>query len=93
MNLTIHSGPGSLMLVSFVLKIAVLRMDRFNLSDGQSTNLTNTKMMMMIDNNKDVSERIILLQNVELNLWRYVTPLLFAFGFVGNVLTIFVLMR
>ena len=66
-------------------------MDRFNLSDGQITNLTNIKMM--IDNNNYVSDRIILLQNVEVNLWRYVAILLFAFGFVGNVLTIFVLMR
>ena len=70
---------------------AAVKVDCLNLSDVQITNLSNIKMMM--DNNNDVSERIILLQNVELNLWRHVTPLLFAFGFVGNVLTIIVLMR
>ena len=66
-------------------------MDRFNLSDDNSTNFSNTKMMM--DNSNDDSGRILLLQNVELNLWRYATPMLFTFGFVGNVLTILVLKR
>ena len=78
-------------------------MEPFNYTDSESTkflssnndtNVANTNITMNNNNNDVVvSDRIFLLRNVELNLWRYVTPLLFAVGLVGNLLTIFVLRR
>ena len=80
-------------------------MERFNFTDFRGTNflnssyivnVTNTNTMVNSNNNNNkvvVSDRILLLQVVELNLWRYVTPSLFAVGLVGNLLTILVLRR
>ena len=43
--------------------------------------------------NKEISEEVVFLQNLDLNFWKHGTPALYCIGCVGNLVTILVLRR
>ena len=70
-------------IVSFLSLLIVLS---FKTIDANTMNSTN-------DTSVESSDNVFILKQVDYNLWKFVPPILYAVGSIGNILTIAVLRR
>ena len=74
-----------------------IKTDEFNSTsestkDYSSLNFT-TENAVKRNNDKTISDKAIRLKNIEIDLWRFIPPILVTIGVIGNTLTILVLRR
>ena len=60
----------------------------FKTKDANAMNWTNDE-----DTSTESSNKVFILKQVDYNLWKFVPPILYAVGSIGNILTIAVLSR